>query len=251
MCKKIWTITKINLKNNNTPYFVTGLNFAIVFVQNIIYTIISFSTGKAGEMLNISSGNYFWLLIIFAAIFIPTKNYRRIINLGVKRKHFFWGNLEFYAVLAGAVTVANTAFYYIYDRFLLTTGYYIGYNTFVQNTALMDTHFVSVNLIELFGWSVRGIFFAVVQQFAFLFLLAVVVHTITSIQDKWYGWVVDVLIAAILSVFIPIAPLRACLVWFFYIIIFNSNPLAQITVCMLLAVAIYSLNKPIFARKAI
>lgn len=251
MNKQNWAIAKLNLKNMKTPYFVTVLIFSIIFVQSIVYTIIATSSKSAGEQLQISSGNYFWLLIIMAAIFIPTRNFRRIVNLGGKRDGFLWGSLSCYAILAGAVTIANTFFYYTYERFLISTGYYEGYEAFIQNTALMDNHYISVNLIEVFGWIGNGAVLAFVQQFAFLFLLASVIHTLTAMQDKWYGWVTDAIIAAILGVFIPIAPLRAWLIRFFNLIIFNSNAFMQIVACILLAIAVYALSKPIFERKTI
>lgn len=251
MNKHTWAIVKLNLKNIKTPYFVTGLIFSIIFVQSIVYTIIAISCGSAGEQLSISSGNYLWLLIIMAAIFIPTKNFRRIVNLGGKRDGFFWGSLSCYTTLAGAVTIADTFLYYTYERLLISTGYYTGYETFIQNTSLMDNHYISVHLIEVFGWLGNGKVIAFVQEFAFLFLLATVVHTLTAMQDKWYGWVTDAIIAAILGVFIPIAPLRVWLLRFFNLIIFNSNAFMQISACMLLAIAVYALNKLIFARKAI
>lgn len=251
MNKQTWATTKLNLKNIKTPYFVTGLIFAVVFVQSIVYTIIAVSSRSAGEQLQISSGNYLWLLIIMAAIFIPTKNFRRIVNLGGKRDEFFWGSLSCYVILAAAVTIANTFFYYTYERLQIITGYFTGYEVFLQNPALMDNHYICVNLMEVFGWLGNGAVIAFFQQFAFLFLLASVIHTLTAMQDKSYGWVTDMIIAAILGVFIPIAPLRVWLVSFFNLIIFNSNAFMQIAACMLLAIAVYALSKPIFARKTI
>lgn len=251
MNKNTWAIAKLNLKNIKTPYFVTGLIFSILFVQSIVYTIIAVSSKSAGEQLQISSADYLWLLIIMAAIYIPTKNFRRIINLGGKRDGFFWGSLACYATLAAAVTITTTFLYNTYERLLIGTGYFIGFETFLQNPALMDNHYVSVSLIEVFGWLGNGAVIAFFQQFAFLFLLATVVHTFTAMQDKWYGWVTDAIIAAILGIFIPIAPLRVWLLGFFNLIIFNSNAFVQIAACILLAIAVYSLSKPIFARKAI
>jgi hypothetical protein len=51
-------------------------------------------------------------------------------------------------------------------------------------------------------------------------------------------------------VFTPIAPLRAVLAAFFRTILFSPPPL-QISVCLILAAALYALSKPIYARKAI
>ena len=251
MGKKVWAVAKINLKNIKSPYFTTGLVFGVIFVQSIVYTIIAFAKDTAGEQLQISGGCYFWLLIIMAAIFIPSKNFRRIIHLGGKREDFFWGSLTCHAVLAGAVAVANTVFYHTYERFLVNTSYYADFEAFVQNPAIMDNHYINVNVIDVFGWSGNGVILSILQQFAFLFLLAAVIHTLTAMQDKWYGWVADAAIAAILAVFIPIAPLRGALVWFFGLIIFQPNAFLQITACLILAMLTYSLNKSLFARKAI
>lgn len=251
MNKHTWAIAKLNLKNIKIPYFVTVLIFSIMFVQSIVYTIISVASKSASDQLQISSGSYLWLLIILAAIYIPSKNFRRIVNLGGKRDGYFQGALLCYAILAAAVTIANSFLYYTYERLLINTGYYIGFDTFLQNPALMDSHYTSVNIIEVFGWPGNGAVLALIQQFAFLFLMATVIHTLTAMQDKWYGWVTDIIIAAILGIFIPIAPLRAWLIKFFNLIIFNSNALIQIVACILLAIAVYALSKPVFARKAI
>jgi hypothetical protein len=108
-----------------------------------------------------------------------------------------------------------------------------------------------LDIMHVFGWINNGIVVAFFQQFAFLLLFAAFVHTLTAMQDKWYGWVADVLIIVIISVFTPIAPLRASLAWFFNLIIFHSNAFLQIAACLILAFVIYSFNRFIFARKAI
>ena len=250
MCKKIFTVAKLNLKNIRVAYFVTGLIIAALTIQDLVYFIIANATGSGANQLNPSTSMYSWLLIMLAAIFIPAKNFRRTVNLGGKRDDFFWGSLMTYAILAGAISIFNTAWYYIIEQFLYSTGYYAGITAFFENPSILDNHYVTVNLIELFGWSSRGIFFALIQQFAFLFMLGVIVHTLTAMQDKWYGWITDIVIAGIISVFVPIAPLRSALVWFFYMIIF-SNAFVQIASCLILATAVYALNKIIFARKII
>lgn len=251
MNKQTLKITKINLKNIRIPYFVTGLIFLVMFIQTTIYTIVAAARGSAGAQLQISGANYFWLLIIMAAIFIPVNHYKKVINLGGKRKAFWSGGLMTYTILAAAVALFNTVFYYTFERFLIYTGYYVSLETYMQNPSVMDNHYVSVNLVELFGWSAQGPFFVFMQQFAFLFLLAAVVHTLAVIQDKWYGWVTDLIIAAILATFIPIPALRPALLWCFDMILFNSNALLQIVVCLVLGTAIYALSKPILSLKAI
>ncbi|MCL1917381.1 MAG: hypothetical protein FWG14_03540 [Peptococcaceae bacterium] len=251
MGKKVWTTAKINLTNTKIPYLVLGCIIAYGLVLDVISVIITVVSGTAGGSFFFSFAAYLWVLVILAAIFIPAINFRRFVNLGGKRETFFWGSLTSYAILAGAASLVNTIFFYTIDRLIISTEYFVGVEAVMRDPALMDNHYMMLNMIELFGWHEHGVFFVIVQQFAFLFLLAVAIHTFTAIQDKWYGWVADVVIAAIISVFTPIAPLRTALVWFFNQIIFHPNALWQISFCIILAAAIYALNKPIFARKVI
>ena len=234
MCKSIFNIAKLNFKNLKVPYLVTGIIVLLMLAQTIVDMLI------INNNLEISVGCYLWLLPIMAAIFIPAKNFRRIVNLGGKRWNFFWGSLMAYAILACVISFVNVLFNFAFDPLIETSGSF-------------DPVFLGgiANLIEVFGWTRYGPVVAFFQQFAFLFLFSVFVHTLTAAQGKWYGWTADVLIVAIISVFTPIKPLREAEAWFFNLILFHSNALLQITACMVLAMGIYALNKPIFARKAI
>ena len=232
MCKKVWAIAKLNFKSLKTAYIITAIVIVGMSSNYSINVFIANSVDMA-DNYNISMGWTLWLMPVLASILIPARNFRRTMNLGGKRDSFFWGSLEVYALLAGLVSIAVTIMDYaesnVIERLnwggIFTTG-------------------------NVFGWGEYGVLAVVFQQFAFLFLFAAFIHTLTAIQDKWYGWVTDVLIIAIISVFTPIAPLRIALAWFFRAILF-TRPLTQIPFCMILALAIYSLNKVIFARKAI
>ena len=234
MCKSIFRVAKLNLKNLNVPYWVTGITTLLILVQTIIDMLV------INNNTEISVGCYLWLLPVMAAIFIPAKNFRRMLNLGGKRENFFWGSLMAYAILACAVSLVNVVFSYVFDPLIEAVG-------------KVDPVFFGgiVNLVEVFGWTRYGAVVAFIQQFAFLFLFSVFVHTLTASQDKWYGWAADVLIVAIISVFTPIKALRDAEAWFFNLILFHPNAILQIAACMVLAAGIYSLNKPIFSRKAI
>ena len=234
MCKSIFNIAKLNLKNIDVPYWVTGITALLILVQTIIDTIIINNNSE------ISVGCYLWMLPVMAAIFIPAKNFRRIVNLGGKRGNFFWGSLMTYAILACVVSFVNVLFNFVFDPLIETSG---GFDpVFLGGIA---------NLIEVFGWTRYGAVVAFLQQFAFLFLFSVFVHTLTAAQGKWYGWAADVLIVAIIAVFTPIKPLRDAEAWFFNLILFHPNALLQIAACMILSTGLYALNKPIFSRKAI
>jgi hypothetical protein len=232
MNKAARAIVKLNLKNIRVPYLVTGIVVAANLAQLIIVDIILSVSGEGNETL--SYGLFLWLLILLAPIFIPAYNFRRIFNLGGSRKSFFRGSLFTYVLLAAAVSLCNTVVYYVCDKLIVAN---------VNDIAVI------INLIEVFGWTGNGAVIAFFQQFAFLFWITAFVHTLTAAQDKWYGWAADLMIIIVLTVFIPIAPLRAGVAFFFYLIIFSAAPL-QIAACLLIALAIYALNIPILARKA-
>lgn len=234
MNKKVWAIAKLNLRNIKPAYIITIIVVGAMIVNYIINISITVSSGwDLSDNYNVSSGWMLWLFPLMAAILIPSKNFRRTINLGGKRDNFFWGSLTIYILVSAIVPIAvfllDFAELFITDRF--------GWGGV----------FTASNV---FGWGDHGIIAAFFQQFAFLLMFTVFVHTLTAAQDKWYGWAADIIIVAIISVFTPIAPLRAALGWFFRLIIFNP-PLLQIPACLLLTIVIYALNKAIFARKAI
>ena len=237
MKNKSLAVAKTNFKNMKLACMITANVLFCILGQDIVYIILSFFNIYPGaNNATIGLGNYFWLFVILNAIFIPALNFRRMMNLGAKRNDFFTGCAVNYIIITAAVSLLGIILYYTYENFLFLNFYKGGF---------------TLNPLYWFGWINNGPVVAFFQQFAFLLLAAVFIHTLTAMQDKWYGWVTDIIIVAIISVFTPIAPLRAALVWFFYLIIFNSNWLLQIVACLVLSVLIYSLNKIIFARKAI
>jgi len=237
MNDKSLVVAKINFRNLKLTYLFTAIIFFGVMLQDIVYFVLGLFGIYAGgeDNMTVGIGNYLYLLLLFSAIFIPSMNFRKMMNLGGKRACFIKGCAVNYIIMVAAVSFMSIILYYTYMP-VIVTSYYTG---------------GSLNVLYVFGWIENGPLVAFIQQFAFLLLFVSVVHTLVAAQDKWYGWAADVLIVAIISVFTPIAPLRSALVWFFRIIIFNSSVLMQIASCLVLAVVIYMLNRPIFSRKTI
>jgi len=238
MPKGIGVIAKLNLKNIHGAYWAAIISALVSFVNLTIFYIIAISAENPGNSSTIAPGAFVYLLVLVGAITIPASCFRRVINLGGRRDNFFWGALTAYAIMAVAGSLVNTTLFYTFDTFIQQSGYF-GYMGGVLNP------------MQAFGWTQNGFALAFLQQVAFLFLFAVFLHTWTSVQGRWYGWVTNVVIAAILAVFIPIAPLRATLVWFFNMIIFHDVAIVQIAACIVLAAVIYVLNRPIYEKKAI
>jgi len=78
--------------------------------------------------------------------------------------------------------------------------------------------------------------------------LAALVHTFKAALGHWYGYVAVGVVAALVAVFSSIAPLRHLEAKFFVTLLFGNNPALQIVTCLVLAVAIYLLSKPILDR---
>lgn len=231
MNNKPWAFTKLQLKNLKIAYFITALGLIQLFIKIIA---VNFGSNLSNQ-IEISGGCFLWLLILLAAIFIPGVNFKKFINLGGKREIFFWGSLMTYVLLCIIISFCNTIIFYTLDNIIISKNYFEGL----------------VNLIQIFGWNQNGMIITFFQQFAFLLLAATAIHTLTAIQDKWYGWITDVAIIAFLTVFITISPLRQVLISFFILIVFHTNALMQIANCLILTCIIYSLNKPILSRKII
>jgi hypothetical protein len=167
-----------------------------------------------------------YLLPLLMAILIPARNFAKLMNLGGKRMDFFKGSLVTYAAVVLFATLFGIVAYYSADHYLIGT----------------QVSGFSLNLLDAFGFMRRGAGVAFFQMLAFLFLAASMAHTLTLAQGRWYGWLADVLIIAIISVFTPIAPLRAALVWFFNMIIFHDIAAVQIASCLVLGAALCALS---------
>jgi len=229
-----WTIARINLKNLKIPYLITGTLTAVMLIRTAVTCIAVANGGSAGSA-EISGGCYLWLLPVLAAVFTPAVNFRRFINIGGRRDNFLWGSLLSYVIIAGGVSLLNLLIYYTFDRFVTAAGFF---------------KYGVINLINLYGWAQRGVFVSFIRQFVFLLLVAVAVHTLAAIQDRWYGVAVNLLLAAVF-IFLPVERLAAVMLWGFSLLLYHPNVVLQITVSLLLTALICVINKPIFARKVI
>lgn len=226
--KRVGTIAKINFKQTTwIAYLVAFLGFASAIIQNFILYITNSKDGA-----QISEGNELLTALIIAAVLIPAVNFKKIMHINGKKLDFFWASLLNYITFSAVLSIINLVLYYTVD------------NTMRSVITIWD-------IVDIFGWLKDGIIIAFFRQFAFYLLIGVIIHTLTAMQTFWFGWVIDFLIASAIGIFTPIAPLRAVLVDFFNLIIFNPNPIGHISICLALSAAIYALNIPILSRKKI
>lgn len=222
--KPIWAIVAANFQQLLPAYIVTAAFFA-VGIYNLIATLTGITDNHYVDM-----ANYLYVFAVMAPIIIVSRNFKRMMHLNGSKRDFFRGCLLTYCISAAAISLIDIL------MFLLTN-------------AIFGDRLVIWNLVDIFGWWENGIFIAFVQQFLFLLLTEIFVHTLTSIQTQWFGWVTDCIIAAVLIIFIPIPTLRSLLTGFFNMIIFNQSAAVQMVSCLILSVLIYALYKQILLRK--
>lgn len=211
------SIVKINLKQSDTVYKII-IPLMIIVIINYLTSIILLGTQNN---ITLAAGNYLYLYPVLMAIFIPVQNFSKLMNLGAKRKNFFRSCLPLYILTSAFVSFISIILHFTIDKIMLT-----------KILGVID-------LLEVFRFLENGVIVAFFQMCAFLILCSCVAHTLTLIQGRWYGWVVDVIIITVISVFTPIAPLRAVLVWFFNLIIFNDIAMVQIASSLVLGAIIY------------
>jgi hypothetical protein len=227
--KKALAVVRLNVLGNPSILIATGIFFLLTSVNYIIEIV--FFAGMDSSTL--SSADFLVLLPLLGAICYPARNFRRVINLGGRRDDFRNGCFLTYLFYAAGVSVVILLFRYTVDRW-------------------MALHYSGVlSMIEAFGFLRHGPIVGFLRMTAFLWLAEVAIHTLSALQDRPLGWIIDVLIVAIISVFTPIAPLRAVLAAFFRLIIFQPNASFQIGVCLSFTVLLYFANSAVLSRKSL
>ncbi|WP_070041229.1 hypothetical protein [Robinsoniella peoriensis] len=226
MNKKALVIAKINFRFLLPAYIITA-----VFLLAGVWNLIGASTGITGNIY-VEIGNYLYVFAVLAPIFIAGRNFKRIMHLNGKKQDYYWGCLANYIIIAAAASLGNMILFFC-------------------SKALFDSLVNIQSLAEIFGWLSHGIVICFIQQFCFLLLTAVFVHMMTEMQSSWLGWLADVLLVVVLSVFIPVPVLRNVLEGFFRLIIFHPNVFIQIGCCLVLTALCYAVDLYVLRRKRI
>lgn len=151
--------------------------------------------------------------------------------LGASKKDYFLGCLISYGFLAFGISLVNTAIHLLIDP------------VYSAQTV--------INLMDVCQWTENGMIAAGLQQMFFLLLVMIFLHVLLSMQTHWYGWLTDVLLAALICIFTPIAPLRALLAEFFQLIMLNSNAVLHIGICLLFGAALSLGGLMVLKRKTL
>lgn len=82
-------------------------------------------------------------------------------------------------------------------------------------------------------------------------LVMLFLHVLLSMQSRWYGWLTDAVLAAVVCVFTPIAPLRGLLAGFFRLIMLNGSAVLHIGICLSLSAALSLAGLWVLKRKTL
>ena len=212
----IFSIVKRLLSSNKISFILTAL--------------VVLCATSSGEVA-LSNGNYTWLLAVLTPFFFVFYDFTKLMHLGASKRDYFFGCLISYGFLALCISLVNTVVHVLIDP------------VYPAQTV--------INLMDVCRWTENGVLVAGLQQMSFLLLVMIFLHVLLSMQTRWYGWLTDAVLVAIICIFTPIAPLRAVLGGFFQIIMFNGSAVLHIGVCLLLSAAFSLAGLAVLKRKTL
>lgn len=199
-------------------------------ISFIIMALVVLCATSSGDVV-LSNGNYTWLLAVMTPFFFVFYDYTKLMHLGASKRDYFFGCLISYGVLALGISLINTLIHLLIDPVYPAQAV--------------------INMMDVCKWTENGIIIAGVQQMFFLLLVMIFLHVLLSMQPHWYGWLTDAILVAIICIFTPIAALRGILSGFFQIIMFNSNAILHIGICLLLSAALSFAGLCVLKRKTL
>lgn len=199
-------------------------------ISCIVTALVVVCATSSGETV-LSNGNYTWLLAVMSPFFFVLYDFSKLMHLGASKRDYFLGCLISYGLLAFGISLLNTLIHLVIDP------------AYQAQTV--------INMMDVCHWTENGIILAGLQQMFFLLLVMVFLHVLLSMQAHWYGWLTDAILVAIISIFTPIAPLRAVLGQFFALIMLNSNAILHIGICLLLSAALSLAGVMVLKRKTL
>lgn len=214
--KAVFAVVKRLLAGNKISFIITAL-------------VVLCATSSGSVVL--SNGNYTWLLAVLTPFFFVFYDFTRLMYLGASKKDYFSGCLVSYGILAFGISLANTLIHLLIDP------------VYPAQTV--------INMMDVCRWTENGIIAAGFQQMFFLLLVMLFLHVLLSMQAHWYGWLTDAVLAAVICIFTPIAPLRGILAGFFRLIMLNGNAIPHIGVCLLLSAALSLAGLAVLKRKTL
>lgn len=231
MNNRVWIVSKVNIRNQKVAYRITIVAFLLMTIISTIQVLQAGPNEYFEKSYLLSSGNMLYILLLVSPIFIPKANFIRFMHLNGRKVDYIKGTFLTYVILAVVVSMANHILFYTLDQ-------------------SWKEIFQVINVAEIFGWIHHGVFVSILQEIAFLLLLATCTHTLTTIHDSWIGWITDIVFIVLFALSLTISPFIEMRTWLFNLIIF-ANPWLQIMACLGLVLLSYKINKYYLGKKNI
>ncbi|AYY12574.1 hypothetical protein EF847_07505 [Actinobacteria bacterium YIM 96077] len=223
-------MTRLSLSNLALAWAVLLACFALVTIPSVIQVVQAGPDEYFDNSYLLSSGNAFYVLIFIAPAVVALSHLMKVMYLNAAKETFLAGAVLLYALLAAAVSAANHAFHYTLDQ-------------------SWEQTFQVVNLAAIFGWTDHGVLVGFLQQFAFMFLVAIAVHTLASLQRSWVGWLVDLMLIGLFSASLVTEPLVSVRSWLSEVLVSHSSAPVQIGSCLVAAALLYGIALKVLRRK--
>lgn len=227
---RYWAVTRLSLSNLTLAWAVLLAVFALFTIPSVIQVVQAGPDEYFEKSYLLSSGNAFYVLLFIGPAVVAARHLTKVMHLNAAKESYLGGAVLLYGLLAVGVSAANHAVYYTLDQSWAQT-------------------FQVVNLAAVLGWTSNGALVGFVQQFAFLFVVAVAVHTLASLQRTWLGWSIDLVLIGVFSVSLVMEPLVSMRVWLFDMVAMHTSPLIQVGSCLVAAVLLCGAALFVLRRK--
>lgn len=183
-------------------------------ISFIVTFLVAACATSSGNVV-LSHGNFTWLLALLSPFFFVFHDFHKMLYVGTSKSDYFHGCIIGYIIISFLISSFNTIIYCLIDP--------------IHNGGKV------INIMDICNWTDNNILIAALQQMAFLLCLMIFLHMLLSMQDRWYGWLADLILIAIICIFTPIASLRVLLSGFFKLVMLNSKAFIQISLCLVLS----------------
>lgn len=180
----------------------------VILLGRTAEIIVSISTDTY-DLSRLSESNMLLLILLFFASMLPLNYYKRIVNLGASRTHYFKGLQFVFAVWSAAIALCNSVW-------------------FMLEVHVFRNHENAIGLIQAFHWDDFGLAGSFLYQTAFYLMVMALLSMLVSGYYHPVGWLLSALLIAAIPVGTAIPSLRVHVVSFFQALLFNRSLLAGI-----------------------
>ena len=230
MGSKPWSVTRLCLRNLTGVSLVVLVVVAVVTIPSVIQVVQAGPDEYFEKSYLPSSGNAWYAVVLIAPAAVAWGHLPKVMHLNASKDTFLVGAVLLHALLAGAVSAVNLAFFSTLDRSWAQT-------------------FQVVNLAQTVGWTGNGLLVSFVQQSAFLLLVALVAHWLTSIHRSSVGWLVDLGLVTLLGLSLAIEPLASGRTLVTDLLVTHESAVVQVTSCLVAAAMMCWVNLAVLRRQ--